>query len=459
MNAPLWFHNLVAYCVQIALLVIAGELLPRLFRLRASRALLAYWQLLLAACLALPLSQPWQRVPPEAPADALFGSVRIEAARSVTARFPSLSLPEAVAALLVAGIGARLVWLGVGLWRLNTFRRRARLLAPIPPAVEEMRARFSVSAGFYTSQEIGSPVTCGEFHPAVLLPARFEEMSADYQKAVACHELAHVRRHDWAFHLGEEIVRALFWFHPAVGWLIGRIRLAREQVVDCEVLQVLKSRKPYLEALLEMATNQAGPNPIPAPLFLVERQLPHRIAAMLKEVSMSKPRLITTLVAISGLAVLAVGVAVWSFPLKIRTKERATIAQVDKGPSESVAKAPEADPMPGVADATPDPEPNQNEREKIYKVGGDVTAPVPIYKPEPDYTPEAKKAKLQGSVALDITIDATGNVRDVRVIHALGGGLTESATNAVRTWKFKPATKRGKPVPVAVMVDITFKFL
>ncbi len=461
MNSPLWFQNLVAYCAQIALLVTAGELLPRLFRLRAPRAVLVFWQLLLAACLALPVLQPWQRVPLRSTAHVLFGSIRMEgAARDAAARFPLPPHYEIAGAILLAGIAVRLGWFAIGLFRLNSFRRRARPLAPIPPAVEEVRSRLGASATFHISTEVASPVTFGEFRPVVLLPARFEEMADDRQRAVVCHELAHVRRHDWAFHLAEEIIRAVFWFHPAVWWLISRIRLAREQVVDGEVLRLLRRRKPYLEALLEIAMAQPVPRPVPAPLFLVERQLPQRIAAMLKEVSMSKPRLIASLAGVSGLLILAGGLAVWAFPLQVRTKDAAAISQIAKAGGELASTVPEANPLPANASASPrpNPEPSKNEKEKVYKVGGDVTMPVPIYKPEPSYTPEAKKAKLQGSLALDVTVDAAGNVRDVRVVHALGGGLTESAVNTVRTWKFKPATRRGKPVPVAVMVEVTFKF-
>ncbi len=62
MNAPLWFQNLAAYSLQIAILVTAGTLLPLLLRIRHPRVLLVYWQVLLAACLLLPALQPWKRL-------------------------------------------------------------------------------------------------------------------------------------------------------------------------------------------------------------------------------------------------------------------------------------------------------------------------------------------------------------------------------------------------------------
>src|SRR5206468_10325588 len=91
-------------------------------------------------------------------------------------------------------------------------------------------------------------------------------------------------------HLGEEILRAVFWFHPAIAWLVSRVRLAREQIVDLEVVRLTEARKPYLESLLEFANGPAPIAAIPAPPFLAERQLVERIALMLEEVRMSRRR-------------------------------------------------------------------------------------------------------------------------------------------------------------------------
>jgi protein TonB len=92
-----------------------------------------------------------------------------------------------------------------------------------------------------------------------------------------------------------------------------------------------------------------------------------------------------------------------------------------------------------------------------YSVGGSISAPIPIYKPEPPYSEEARKAKYQGTVVLWIIVDATGNVTDARVVKPLGLGLDEKALDTVRTWKFKPALRNGTPVPVRVMVEVSFR--
>ena len=92
-----------------------------------------------------------------------------------------------------------------------------------------------------------------------------------------------------------------------------------------------------------------------------------------------------------------------------------------------------------------------------YSVGGNVSAPIPIYKPEPAYSEEARKAKYQGTVVLWIVVDAQGNVADCRVVKPLGLGLDEKALEGVKVWKFKPAMRNGTPVPVRVIVEVSFR--
>ncbi len=93
----------------------------------------------------------------------------------------------------------------------------------------------------------------------------------------------------------------------------------------------------------------------------------------------------------------------------------------------------------------------------VYSVGGGVSEPIPIYKPDPPYSEDARKAKYQGTVVLFVVIDAAGNVSQCRVIKPLGLGLDEKALETVKTWKFKPAMKNGTPVPVQVTVEVSFR--
>src|SRR5579862_1866398 len=94
-----------------------------------------------------------------------------------------------------------------------------------------------------------------------------------------------------------------------------------------------------------------------------------------------------------------------------------------------------------------------------YKIGGGVSAPVPIYKPEPEYSEEARKAKFQGTVVLFIVVDEKGNPRDLKVIRPLGLGLDQKAIEAVEKWKFRPGMKDGHAVPVQATIEVNFRLL
>ncbi|MFN3322071.1 MAG: energy transducer TonB [Bryobacteraceae bacterium] len=95
----------------------------------------------------------------------------------------------------------------------------------------------------------------------------------------------------------------------------------------------------------------------------------------------------------------------------------------------------------------------------VYRIGGGVSAPVPIYKVEPEYSEEARKAKFQGTVLLSIVVDEKGQTQNIKVLRPLGLGLDEKAIEAVTKWRFRPAYKDGKPVAVAANVEVNFRLL
>jgi periplasmic protein TonB len=94
-----------------------------------------------------------------------------------------------------------------------------------------------------------------------------------------------------------------------------------------------------------------------------------------------------------------------------------------------------------------------------YHAGGNVSAPSVIFKVEPEYSEEARKAKFSGMVMLLVIVDSEGNARDIRVTKSLGMGLDEKATEAVRKWKFRPGRKDGKPVNVRAQIQVDFRLL
>lgn len=85
-----------------------------------------------------------------------------------------------------------------------------------------------------------------------------------------------------------------------------------------------------------------------------------------------------------------------------------------------------------------------------------VTVPELIYKPEPSFSDEARKSKTQGMVLLLLVVGRDGRPYDIRVGQSLGMGLDEKAMEAVKQWRFRPATKDGQPVATRIAVQVDF---
>ncbi len=93
------------------------------------------------------------------------------------------------------------------------------------------------------------------------------------------------------------------------------------------------------------------------------------------------------------------------------------------------------------------------------RAGKDVSRPELIHKFEPVYTEDARAAKLQGTVVVNVIIGTDGYANNIRVVKSLGLGLDEKAIEAVQQWQFKPGTKDGAAVPVQATIEVNFRLL
>jgi TonB family protein len=93
----------------------------------------------------------------------------------------------------------------------------------------------------------------------------------------------------------------------------------------------------------------------------------------------------------------------------------------------------------------------------VFRIGGNVSAPVCLFCPDPEYSEEARKAKYQGVVVLWAIVDEEGRTREIRVQKSLGLGLDEEAIRAVQNWRFRPAERFGKSVPVYMAIEVNFR--
>ena len=92
------------------------------------------------------------------------------------------------------------------------------------------------------------------------------------------------------------------------------------------------------------------------------------------------------------------------------------------------------------------------------RLGNGVTVPRLVHQAKPTYTPEARKARIQGVVVVECVVNTDGSVGSAKVIKSLDKqfGLDEEALKAARQYRFDPGTRNGTPVPVTVSIEITF---
>ncbi len=94
----------------------------------------------------------------------------------------------------------------------------------------------------------------------------------------------------------------------------------------------------------------------------------------------------------------------------------------------------------------------------VYRPGNGVTLPVVLREKKPQYTSDAMRAKVQGTVLLECVVKPDGSVGDVKVVRSLDStfGLDLEAMKAARDWRFRPGMRQGEPVAVLVTIELTF---
>jgi beta-lactamase regulating signal transducer with metallopeptidase domain len=179
-----------------------------------------------------------------------------------TAARPAISMPGSWAIYLFAGWAAIAAWhlLGVGrsLRHLYILRKSCVAVDPasLDPQLQETLARNQSPrpVALCTSDRVQVPTAIGLVKPAVVIPRWvMQELSTDELNQILLHELAHLRRWDDWTNLAQKIVKALFFFHPAVWWIERRVSLEREMACDDAVLAETASPRAYAECLAHLA--------------------------------------------------------------------------------------------------------------------------------------------------------------------------------------------------------------
>lgn len=306
MNSIISFDNLVSWLIQVSIIALAGTALPSIFRIRHPKSQLAYFHAVLIVSIVFPLIQPRQYF-------LLLTNGALPTSLAVVSK---ISWATILVWLLLLGIAARAFWLLLGYRQVCRFRRAAALLSPIPDSIRSARNLTRADAMFRVTSRAFGPATLGYLNPVILLPESFVAMDAESQLSIACHELIHVRRNDWVITIIEEMISAVFWFNPAVLWLLSRIKLSREQVVDTEVVDITAARTSYVQALLSMAVVPRGLSALPAAPFFTQGHLHERMRSLLTRRNGSRSRLILSYVCMFVLLVVVGWNVMLLFPLK-----------------------------------------------------------------------------------------------------------------------------------------------
>jgi beta-lactamase regulating signal transducer with metallopeptidase domain len=415
MSSAVSLYNLGVWIAQVFTLTSIGALLPFVFRVHHPRSNLVYYRVLLVAALLLPLLQPMQHEV------VVIRDGPLPAAASLSVSTPAAA-PQVsavadwrniVLSLLVAGIVIRIGWLAGGLSHLRRFRNSARALYPLPPAVQNACKITRTDALFCISPTIKGPVTFGFLHPVILLPASFLEMPQEAQSSVACHELLHVRRHDWLLTIFEELIASFLWFQPAVWWLVAQSRLAREQLVDGAVVSLAASRESYIQTLVSLADADWEADLGIAPLFLRRRHLIHRVHSLLKEASISRTRLFSSYCSIALILAVVGGNIFAGLPLVGQAEIRRVAAEEEPRPA--------AQNPPG------------------YVVNRSPLS----------YPVAAQQMRIEGTVVIELTFNERGEIVDSRVL---------SGPEELRQAGLQTAVQGKYPIDIARTLQVVIDF-
>src|SRR6185503_784159 len=195
-----------------------------------------------------------------------------------------------------------------------------------------------------------------------------EDWSAEQRDMVIRHERAHIERRDWLWQGFAQVMTAVFWFHPLVWLALVQIREEAEHAADDATLATGVQAPDYADRLMAVARQVSARSAITGVAMVRKPALTSRIAAILDN---ARTRTSASAGARMAVALAAIALLV---PL------------------------------------------SAFQNRPIYHVGVDgVTAPSVTYRATPSYTPEAKEARIQGTVTLTLVVNSMGRADDIQV--------------------------------------------
>lgn len=281
-------------------------------RLSASTRL-AIWQVTLAVVLLLPMLQQlpvleWFEAPAAprpvatAPPVVTAPSLEVESAPAPVVELPSEGLVPGLASTIVLLAILQLLRLAVGYWMVRRLKRQSMASDLAVPMALSRQAAVRIST------RAAMPMAVGFRRPMILLPqALVETLTAEELEYILLHEAAHLERRDDWVGLAERVVRAIFFFHPAVYWIGRQLDLEREMACDDWVVARAGALKPYAEALVRVAElGSAGRAPLLAAGAGSRFQIFRRLESLLDSTRNRMPSASSPLVLLAGLLLVVV---------------------------------------------------------------------------------------------------------------------------------------------------------
>lgn len=403
--AELLMRMLASVTLGLALVLLLRRPARRLFGAGAAFTL---WLLPLVLALA-PLSPA--QVAPRALIMVPGLTVTPHLAASINAQPAAIAWTQWLSAIWLTGAAGALLRIAVHYMRLLRGLRRmpqtwTTLLADAASGLDPRRVRTHAA---------GPALLWALPRSLILLPSDFAERfeTAAAREMVLRHELTHARRGDAWWTLAMEATSALLWFHP-LAWLArSRFRLDQELACDAASLRALPERTArYARALIDSVAVLPAPALIP---WLAEPQLKERIA-MISRMPPGALRRRAGFLVVAAMLAGGLYIAGGQAPARaaIQTGSHSTPPSVDISYK------------------------NRN---------------------PPHYPEDAIKKGEQGSVILDVTVDATGRVVDVRIDQNgtnAPASLQLASIEAAQNWKFNPGRKDGKPIGGVLRIPVNF---
>jgi TonB family protein len=363
------------------------------------------------------------------------------------------------------------------------------------------------------------PMTWGVFRPQILLPNCLDEWCEERKRVVVAHELAHVQRLDWLFQTIAQIACVVYWFNPLFWIACNRLYRESEHACDDIVIGLGVDARDYASHLLGIARTlrQSGGGWSRTLAMARQSTLEKRFAALLKSSpnrrAVTRASAVTTATVtlllvlplaamrvtgpidiparldviprvdqyttpplysdearargIEGIVTVEVRVGVDGVAKRLQVvkglghglDENALVAVRDWRfvPAQRNGVAMEAVTEIDVEFSLRNAELNEEiANDMATRVGPGVSPPQVVHRVEPQFPAAEDKTKATGVVVLDAVIQEDGIPRIVRVIRSLDWERDETAINALKQWRFSPATMDGRPVKVRMNVAVQF---